>query len=71
MLYDIGIFCVIIGAVIGVISIMFSLSKIRTLKAIALLLISSGILVSLGTTFEVLQPPSSKEQGNKESPVNE
>ncbi len=70
MLYDIGVFCVIIGVVIGIISIMFSLPKIRALKAIALLLILSGILVSISTTFDALQPLP-KEQENKESPANE
>jgi len=70
MLYDIGVFCVIIGVVIGIISIMFCLPKIRALKAIALLLMLSGILVSISTTFNALQPPP-KEQENKESPANE
>ncbi len=68
MFYDIGIFCVILAALIGVISIMFSLPKIRGLKLIAILLVLSGVLVSLGTTLEVLQTPPKEE---KEAVTNE
>lgn len=48
MLYDIGLFCIILAIVIGFSAIIFQLPKARARKLIMVLMISSAILITAG-----------------------
>ena len=48
MLYDIGLFCIILAVIIGIIAIIFRLQKKRALPLIAVLMIASAGLITAG-----------------------
>ena len=60
MLYDIGLFCIILAVVIGLTSIAFQLPVKRTLSLIAVLMVASAILIGIGSSMAVM--PMAQEQ---------
>lgn len=60
MLYDIGLFCIILTIVIGLTTMVFQLPKKRSLGLIAALMIASFVLIGISINMPVT--PMAKQQ---------